>query len=268
MLGRITLTVRFLSDASYAGMGGEAVHGFVMSEVAKVNKKYAEELHRMSEVKPFSVSPLFIKDGGARREGGFLNVEEGSVAEIIVSSLNQKTTEIFMEVFTESFEGKKALNLGSGRVMIEKVGLKSSEGGEFSTFGSIMKKASTKRTFEFNILTPMSFRHKGINIPFPLSELVFSSLLRTWNAFSGVKIPVSIRDKFNRVVVSKYDLKTEVWRFSTYMITGCKGRVRYVVDDEFIESEVKIINALSIFANFSGIGYKRTMGMGMVEVRL
>lgn len=268
MLGRIPLRIHFLSSASFRGRGGEAVHGLVINEISKVNMKLAERVHSTEGVKPFSVSPVFVKEGRSYLERGDLYVEKDSKAELILFALNQEVLEAFISVFTSSIEEGRRLRLGNGEVMIESIGVKRMEMGGFSTFEEILKSAVVARRCEFNIITPLTFRQKGLNQPFPLPELMFSSLLRIWNTFSDIKIPVSLCDRFKEIAVGRFNLKTEMWCFSGYSVIGCKGEVVFILDKGFKEEELKFISALSILANFSGIGYKRSMGMGIVEARV
>jgi len=55
-------------------------------------------------------------------------------------------------------------------------------------------------------------------------EAVFSSLLKTWNAFSEVKISEEIRQKFCRIGISRFNFCSELCHFSGYKIFGSRGK--------------------------------------------
>jgi CRISPR-associated endoribonuclease Cas6 len=263
-LGRISIIFQFLEDASFRGRGGETLHGFLINEIKEVDEKFAKEIHNTRKPKPFSISPFFIIDGEGKMKDGLLHLKKGTQAEAKISALNQKMWNFIVKAFSSA--EKRILKVGDAEVKIQQIRFHGGE-GEFITYQTILKNSPFSRSFECQIITPLTFRQNGINIPLPLPELFFSSLLSIWNTFSPQKIPSEIKKKFSRIAISMCKLRTEIWKFSTYKIVGSKGVVRYKVEDEFDEEEIKFLNALCLFANFSGVGYKRTMGMGMVEVQ-
>ena len=266
-LGRVSIVFQFLEDASFSGRGGETLHGFLMNEIKKLDEEFANEIHNTKKPKPFSILPLFVKEGETKMKDGFLYLKKGAKAEAKISALNQKMLELMTKAFSTLHNEKEELMLGNGKVKIDKVILTPEGGEEFTTYKKIMDSVPLSHSFECEIITPLTFRHNGMNIPLPLPELFFSSLLSIWNTFSPIKIPNNIKEKFSRIAISMCRIKTEIWRFSEYKIVGSKGRVRYIVGSNFNEDELKFLNALFAFSNISGVGYKRTMGMGMVEVK-
>jgi CRISPR-associated endoribonuclease Cas6 len=269
MLAKFPIYTRFLNGGKLCGRGGEAVYGFLLHQVAKISEKYAQYLHDSKGVKPISISPLILERGcdGWELKDGYLHIKEGVNARIIISALDETTISILMKALIDIYKQKEVVNIGGIKGVIEEVCIKEKEGAKFERYAELIKKAKKNREVTFKFLTPTSFRQKGIQATFPLPEHVFLSLLSTWNAFSEVKIPESIKEKFKSIGVSQYHLYSEMWNFSKYKILGCRGSVEYAFKNNFTEGELKILNALSRFANFSGVGYKRTMGMGMVEVQ-
>lgn len=269
MIGKFPVSLVFCESGTIRGKGGETVHGFVLNEVARVTQRYAETLHNMRGVKPFSLSPLLLKrnEGEWEFKDGKLNIRRNTPVMILISAFDDRILNVLMEAFTDADKQKREVKIGGLRAVVNKVGLNEMDGGRFDKFSDIMENAKMEKKITFYLLTPLSFRQNGIQQTFPTPELVFSSLLQTWNAFSDIKIPEEIKDRFRSIVVSRYNLHSELWHFSKYKIFGCRGRVEYTFKDDFSESELRILNALSRFATYSGIGYKRTMGMGMVDVR-
>ena len=100
---------------------------------------------------------------------------------------------------------------------------------------------------------------------FPQPELVFSSLLKRWNAFSELKIPEEHAAYFPSIKVSSYDLRTQLVHFSRYKIIGFKGEVEYELPGNASEGFRREVNALADFASYSGVGAKTAMGMGQVR---
>ncbi len=270
VLGRLSIQVKFKEPGKIRGRGGEAVYGFLLNEISKVSEKYAEFFHDTNGIKPFSISPLMKlknSDGAISISEGILTIPKETTAMIVISALEEKTIGVIMKALIDAYKQKHDINIGGIRAEIEKVCIRESEGAKYLSYSDILKKRRRKKSAVFKLLTPLSFRHNGVQMTFPTPELVFGSLLRTWNTFSDVKISEELREKFPQIAVSRYELRTEMWHFSRYKIFGCRGRITYDFNKGFSGEEIKLLNALCELANFSGIGYKRTMGMGMVEVR-
>lgn len=269
MLGKFYINVRFKEAGRIRGRGGEAVMGFLLNEVSQVSKDYAQTLHDAKGNKPYAISPLLPISNGVSFQvsDGVMTIDEGNSAKILISALDETTLGVVMRAMIDAHKEKREINIGGVRAEITKIGIKESEGAKYTTFSDIIKRDKIKNTVRFRFLTPLSFRKNGIQQTFPLPELVFSSLLKTWNAFSEIKFPEGIRKKFSCIAVARYNLHTELWHFSRYKIFGSRGGISYDFSKGFSEEEIKILNSLSELANFSGVGYKRTMGMGMVNVR-
>lgn len=269
MLGRFQIEVKFLESGKIRGRGGEAVHGFLINEVSRISKEYANKLHDIGEIKPYAVSPLLSPESKSALSSseGVLEIEKEQVARIALSALDETTLGVFMKALIEAHKQKREINIGGIKAEVDKVAIRESEGARYITYKDILKKRRIKRSAIFRFLTPLSFRHNGLQKTFPIPEQIFTSLLGIWNAFSDVKIPEEIREKFSQIAVAQYNLHSELWEFSKYRIFGCRGRITYNFSKNFSDGEIKILNSLCELANFSGAGYKRTMGMGMVEVR-
>lgn len=269
ILAKFSIIVKFLESGKIRGRGGEAVLGFLLHEVSLLSKDYAKKLHDIQDVKPYAVSPLLSPESKSALSPseGVLEIEKEQVARIVLSAFDETTLGVFMKALIDAQKQKRDINIGGIKAEVDKVALRESEGARYITYKDILKKRRIKRSAIFKFLTPLSFRHNGLQLTFPTPEHVFSSLLRTWNAFSDVKIPEEIKEKFSQIGVAQYNLRSELWEFSRYRIFGCRGRIIYNFSKNFSEGEIRILNSLCELANFSGAGYKRTMGMGMVEVR-
>ncbi len=266
MLAKFSIILRFLEDGKIRGRGGEAVHGFIINEVASISEKYAEYLHNMKGIKPFSLSPVLPEKGDWELKEGYLNINGNAEARIIISALNDETTGILIKALIDAKKQEKMVNIGELKAKVERVYIKERDGARFERYSNIIKRAKRNRKVMFRFLTPTSFRQNGTQMTFPTPDLVFSSLLQIWNTFSDIKIPEEIKEKFKSIAVSRYNLHSELWHFSRYKIFGCKGSIEYIFKNGFTDAELKLLNALCLFSEFSGVGYKRTMGMGMVEV--
>jgi len=119
----------------------------------------------------------------------------------------------------------------------------------------------SQEVIELRFLVPTSFKY-GQNVqPFPLPEMVFSSLLRRWNAFA----PEHLR--FPKVewqgLVAMYELKTKTFKMEGGSEIGAVGWVRYRFPDR---EQARIATTLAHFAAFAGVGRKTAMGMGQTQL--
>ena len=101
----------------------------------------------------------------------------------------------------------------------------------------------------------------------PRPELVFGSLARTWSLYSPLALPLD-RDELvamtaDAVVMSRYELRTQMLQFPKHKQVGFVGYVIY----ECVAGGplAAALDLLADFALYAGVGYKTTMGMGQTR---
>lgn len=124
-----------------------------------------------------------------------------------------------------------------------------------------LSQVSPQRVIDLQFLTPTSFKQGKTIQPFPLPDLVFGSLLRRWNNFAPVEFHFP-EQEWNGVTAA-YDLKTYALKMKGGAEIGTQGWVRYEFGSE---AQAQIATALAHFAQFSGVGRKTAMGMGLTKV--
>ncbi len=118
-----------------------------------------------------------------------------------------------------------------------------------------------QRVIDLQFLTPTSFKQAQQIQPFPLPELVFSSLLRRWNAFAPIALQFPKQEW--QGVTAAFDLKTYALKMKGEPRLGNQGWARY----EFAnEEQAQIATTLAHFAYFAGVGRKTAMGMGQTKI--
>jgi CRISPR-associated endoribonuclease Cas6 len=119
-------------------------------------------------------------------------------------------------------------------------------------------------TFAFR--SPVTFRRKGLNMPFPLPELVFGSLLDRWNAAAPMPFPDDLREQaLARIAVESVDLHSV--RLATKgnaLQIGTVGQVTYTLTGSL--DLAGRIETLARFAAYSGIGAGVARGMGTAQL--
>jgi len=114
--------------------------------------------------------------------------------------------------------------------------------------------------------SPTAFRRQGVNLLFPLPDLVWGSLAEAWNASSPVPVNAELRD-FARehLAVSRFRLESRALSFPDNVQLGCTGHCWYT----FLDCDpywMRQVHLLAAFAVYAGVGYRTTVGMGQVRV--
>jgi CRISPR-associated endoribonuclease Cas6 len=130
-----------------------------------------------------------------------------------------------------------------------------------STSFAALAQVPSQNTIELEFLSPTSFKQSQIIQPFPLPELVFSSLWRKWNAFAPKEL--QLPEVEWQGFTAAYELQTVALKMKGVAEIGAKGWVRY----QFINStQAQIATTLAHFAFFAGVGRKTSMGMGQTKL--
>ena len=239
------------------GRGGEALHGLLMSILDLYSPYLAVRVHEAPEPKPFTLSPLL---GDVQLSWGRALLSPPQEGYFHITLLtNWAVTEISKALFQAI---KRELELSSGTAVIKGVEFSSSEEVRSTTYEELWQNAEPGEEIILEFLSPTSFHHGGKEFLFPEPRSVFSSLLRKWNAFSERKFEAP---EWETILVSKYNLRTELVHFSSYKMVGFKGRVSFLLPEGSSEQFKRVANCLANFAFFAGTGAKTTMGMGQTR---
>lgn len=119
---------------------------------------------------------------------------------------------------------------------------------------------------KLHFASPTTFHSQGKSQPIPLPDWVFGSLADRWNAFSPVQIGPELRRFATEcVVLNQYRLRTRAIPFKENVVQmGCIGQAGYVVvnRDRYWTS---LLNLLTAYSFYSGVGYQTTIGLGQTR---
>jgi CRISPR-associated endoribonuclease Cas6 len=254
MITKLSLELTPNEEIQLPGLGGEALYGLVLNLLNSQDSKLASSLHNSRETKPVTVSP-FVSGAELRDEKVIL--ESNSKASFQISFFTDPSAEAFMLGLNKALSNKEPANLGG-----KEIKLSSTKIIKVTNFKELENQAKSHSQITLRFLSPTSFRSKGEQKVFPQPVLVFSSLLKKWNAFSPIKFPKELEEEFSKIRVTRFSARTELVKFSNYKIIGFKGMCSYELPKIFSDESKRQINALADFAFFAGVGYKTTMGMG------
>ena len=130
------------------------------------------------------------------------------------------------------------------------------------TASSLVAAANPGRSVTLSFLSPTGFNSQGRQMPFPLPELVFSSLLGKWRRWIDGDAWPDLELCLSRIHVSRFVLKSAAEKGKNGAIhKGCLGRCRYDLSP-LGDAERRAVGALADFAFYAGVGYKVGQGLG------
>ncbi|MGB9762363.1 MAG: CRISPR system precrRNA processing endoribonuclease RAMP protein Cas6 [Caldimicrobium sp.] len=244
----------------------DQLHGFFFSLIPP---RLAEEFHNSYKVKPFSIWAREIFNFTHRRED-----ESGETPKETPKETLSKLTltigllkdEYFPQIVSELFEEKKNLYLGPYKVKIE---LKNQliRNDTYFSYESALE-IKPKPYLSFTFLTPVAFKKGEIDYPLPDPKNIFKSLIKKWNYFSPYKISVDLREALeNKVCILFTKIRTHKIKLSLGSgVTGFTGKV-VISGKGLTQEELLWLNVLGEFSNFSGVGRKTSMGLGLTNFK-
>jgi CRISPR-associated endoribonuclease Cas6 len=119
------------------------------------------------------------------------------------------------------------------------------------------------RQVTLQLASPTGFHSAGRQVPLPLPELVFGSLLERWNSFAPLAFPDELRRYAAECLgVTRFDLSSRAVPLKDGGLRfGASGDVTYTTLN-YDRYWMSLVSALASFAQFSGVGVGTAMGLG------
>jgi CRISPR-associated endoribonuclease Cas6 len=139
-------------------------------------------------------------------------------------------------------------------------------------YGDLLPKASQPpRTVSFQFASPTSFNKTGgQQIPLPLPEYVFGSLVDRWTRFSSVGLHPDLKKLATEcVVISQYRTDTRQISFERALrgsVVGFVGDVTFTLQtsDSVLRGQ---LHTLAAYALYAGVGTRTAQGLGQVRAK-
>lgn len=252
---------------------GRASHAIFLKWVSQQDPGLAERLHTPDERRPFTCSSLV----GVRAE----RVNGTPVAVVVPDRplflrYTGLTTEVSELLNRWAEDPPSFVEIEGVRLTVQRATLDPSVhpwAGQ-TTYTALLRRFLSggeplPRHLELEFLSPTAFRSSGRNVPLPLPDLVYGSLVEKWNDFSPVTVSPEVR-RFAQecLAISRYELSTRsIPGKGDGMQIGFVGRCRYTV----LRADlywVGVLQALTDYAFYAGVGYQTTTGMGQVRRKM
>lgn len=137
-----------------------------------------------------------------------------------------------------------------------------------ATLSRIFYQDEENGRFNIQVITPTAFKSQGRYQYLPDLRLFFQSLMRQYNHwFEGQDhIDVELLDEIcKRTQITGYRLHTERYEIHNAFLMGFCGNL--VVQCRGTQTLKNYVQMLLIFAEFSGVGAKTSLGMGGIRLR-
>lgn len=238
-------------------MGGKAAHGFFLKMVQEHDPTTAEKLHRSRPIKPFTLSV----HAPTVKSNNKVSIPGDEQFRLRITVLDEKLESIVLASILKHLESD-ALQLFAGiPVRISSITDRTPVLERVSS-KAILNRVIDENTINMKFITPTAFRRIQDQYLYPDPELVFGSIFRNWSIYASVELPPSDDTTFRRIRVSRYNLQTRMLKFKGFSQLGFVGTVQYNLE-RLSNQEKILVSALSHYANWSGVGAKTTMGMGV-----
>ncbi len=246
---------------------GRASHAAFLRIIAEADPSLAERLHAPDERRPFTCSDLF----GVKRQKGGITVLPGAEAFLRYTGL---TAEVSHHLRRLVERPPAAVELDGvpftvvGATLDPAVHPLAGQSAYQELATRHLLQPSPEHRAELEFLSPTAFRSGGLNVPLPLPGLVYGGLMEKWNAFAPVAIPAEVRRYAEEcLAISRCDISTRpVPGKGEGLQIGFVGRCRYTATNRD-RYWLGMVQLLTDFAFYAGVGYQTTVGMGQVRRR-
>ena len=266
MPSAIVYTLRPLVATEVPSSLGRATHAAVLRLIHAADPAIAARLHDDEGLKPLTVSNV-----GGLSQSRFSRADPARTYTLRVTLLTPEL-ETLAQAWTP--EALAVLDLDGHGWRVE---ARATHAEEHPWAGSasyeqlaaplLERPAELPTRWELLFAAPVTFRRRGVNMPLPMPELVFGSLLEKWNAFAPLALPEEVRRYAEEcLAISRYELRTAAGPTSGGALQiGALGRCTYlsVNRDRYWQA---CITTLAHFAYYSGIGAGTARGFGQARL--
>lgn len=243
MLAELKLTLECADIPKISYNKASLLQGVIMQNI---NREYAETLHEQG-LKPYSQC---VRNEMGRNVWYIRTLSEEAYDKIITPLLDDGFCEFHLE------HDDKTVNI------TEKQLVKYPKTELINTFYS----EDSPRIFTIDFLTPTAFKKDGKYYFFPDIYNIYSSLMKKYDSSSSDDTMMN-EDTLEQLTqcthIVSYDLHSVKFSMEGIRIPAYMGNI--VIKINGPQTMVNFAKLLFTFGNFSGIGIKTAVGMGMIR---
>jgi len=260
----VVLILKPQRELNPAGFFGRAVHGYFLRVIKEMDSSLSMLLHKQPD-KPFTVSPPFPFTSERQGENKYWLRFTSLSRELSLLLSRLRPDELgtlklgtaVLEV--QSILTRQGKHLWAGSCSFE----------ELYNNGVLRGQEAKDSLLGLRFLTPTTFKlakSPELYMPLPWPRLVFQSLAKKWNAFSPIPLWVNWVEFDRTVTIARFrDLRSVSVDLGRFSLGGFTGECWYLVSPQAGTKLRSALYTLAEFSFYSGVGWKATMGMGMVR---
>ncbi len=250
------------ADRALPSWLGRAAQAWLLERIRCAAPKLAEALHDGQMRRPYTIS-------GPRGQG--------TDRWLRITSLSVDLTMLLSDAILPALRGQ-SLKLAGVEICIRAVETATHAWAGRSDYEALARLAFDSESLvapglEFS--TPTTFHHDGLAVPVPLPSLVYGSLIHAWDSFSPLPLPAPLLPFVERCVgIARHRIATRMVQFGgSEQHVGFIGTACYVVVPQpssglspgEYRQRVQLLDLLTRFAFYSGVGARTAVGMGQVR---
>ncbi len=266
MLTSLVLTLTTDSPITFPPHLGRASRAAFLRLITQTDPDLAERLHTPDQRRPFTCSNLW----GVRRQGRSLTLAPGDSAFLRYTGL---TAAVSRHLRRLAEDPPSHVELEGARLAVQQATLDSAVhpwAGQttYEELASIhlLPGEPPPHHAELEFASPTGFRSGGHTLPLPLPALIYGGLVEKWNDFAPVAVSEEVRRFAEEcLAISRYKLSTRAIAAKGKSVQiGFVGHCRYVAlnKDRYW---LGLIQLLTDYAFYAGVGYQTTAGMGQAR---
>ncbi|MEM9218445.1 MAG: CRISPR-associated endoribonuclease Cas6 [Cyanobacteria bacterium P01_F01_bin.150] len=262
---------------------GLHLHALFLDLVSSLNSELATQLHHQTSEKAFTLSPLQVTRNPNHPVAPQLqwqhkrSIPTGKPCWWRISLLDETLFGSLARLWL-SLDTERPWHLGPAELQVTHVlgtPQPNQPWANFQSYAQLYEQAADgtrpegdlsnvqgDRKLTLQFCTPTAFRSRQYDSALPTPELVFHSLLRRWNRYSGIPFPKEI---IEHIYPSRFDIETAIATDNRSKFIGCLGTITFQILGDIDPITIKQINTLANYALYAGVGRKTPMGMGMVR---
>lgn len=240
---------------------GRAAQAWYLDQLRQVSPDLSAAVHDGSRLRPFTLSTLLP---AARAE--MLQLNPSREVQLRLTTLHPDVTQLTLNGMLPQWL-QYGIVLHGQCFRVESVDTQTARYAELLATAQNLRSHPRSQAFDFQSPTVFN-RTGGIQIPLPLPEYVFGSLLDRWQAFADVPLDADLRNFIQQQVsIERCEIRTQylsLERANRGQHTGFVGRVTFRAQS----GEAPFLaqwHLLGMFAPFSGVGKHTVIGMGQVQ---
>jgi len=262
MLTAIVLLLQPTKDSAIRVSHGESAYAAALNIIGDLDHNLERGIHDSTISKPLTVSPVWE----APRDGNMLLLRSDKTYKWRLTGLNETISDCLLRVSSEILSvwiDNADFNVVNVFIDNDKDQCAGQSG--YRDMLDYWNTAEPPAAFTLKFLSPATFRDGSIEKPFPVPELVFGSLINTWNAHSSYELDFSRSNLKDLILLSNWKGETRSIILEGHRVPCFTGKFTYQAIENMPEIR-GLMGLLSDFAFFAGVGWQTTRGLGQVVI--